>query len=125
MTLTTPSIVTVFSSLFSFFFCSIWNLSLVAWDVLWQLRGLALTPVHGEEAVGYDGRVSFRTKALKLTLEPRRGLVVCNGRPGHLQASDVFGPRFLQLFFVCVCVSLSSFPVSFLFIRSLVEMPGV
>lgn len=51
-----------------------------AWDVMWQLRGLALNP-----SIGTDSR---RTGgAVKLTVEPRRGLLVCNGRPGHLQAS--------------------------------------
>lgn len=45
---------------------------------MWQLRGLALNPriAGGTRSTG---------RGLKLAIEPRRGLLVCNGRPGHLQ----------------------------------------
>ena len=68
------------------------------WDVQWQLRGLALnrsqafkvhesSPSQGsalkKEAFSIGERM-----ALRLTVEPKRGLLACNGRAGHVQVID-------------------------------------
>lgn len=57
-------------------------LSIPAWDVVWQLRGLSLPSGGGAQS----SWTAWRRH--QLVVEPRRGLVVSNGRAGHLQARE-------------------------------------
>ena len=55
------------------------------WDVMWQMRGLALSrpsPKRDSSPADLAAREKLR---IKLTMGPRQGLVALNGRPGHVQ----------------------------------------
>ncbi|CAN0183209.1 unnamed protein product, partial [Ectocarpus sp. 4 AP-2014] len=62
---------------------------LAGWDVLWQMRGLALSRPPPMRLSSPAERATRDRQALKLTMGPRRGIVVCNGRAGHVQFYNV------------------------------------
>lgn len=62
------------------------------WDVLWQMRGLALyspRPATASSPGSAFEEAFCYNRALRLTLEPKCGLLACNGRPGHVQVLSV------------------------------------
>ncbi|CBJ32024.1 expressed unknown protein [Ectocarpus siliculosus] len=62
---------------------------LAGWDVLWQMRGLALSRPPPMRLTSPAERAERDRQALKLTMGPRRGIVACNGRAGHVQFYNV------------------------------------
>lgn len=61
---------------------------------MWQMRGLALSRARVDNSSLPGAGVRTR-QALKLTMEPRRGLVACNGRAGHVQVLLYCEPRLI------------------------------
>eukprot|EP00903_Cladosiphon_okamuranus_P017264 g15909.t1 len=65
---------------------------LAGWDVMWQMRGLALSlspPLPSSKLASAAERAARARQALKLTMGPTGGLVACNGRAGHVQFYNV------------------------------------
>lgn len=88
-----------------FFFFGNYRRRRAGWDVLWQMRGLALSRPPPTRLSSPAERAARDRQALKLTMGPRRGIVACNGRAGHVQVGLFVWYRCRALC-VCCCVGI-------------------